>query len=121
METNYIGRQSKVKKKIPIERRYYIDKLTYIFWRGKGCDLEHFAAFVPCRDENVTFGVMCGCRRHVFRVRLRGPRAAAKIADLPGCRQFVLKATCYLPVGYPTEIVGVCLRADSIGKRKASK
>src|SRR5579872_5689327 len=38
--------------------------------------------------------------------RLRGPRAAAKIADLPGCRRSLLKVTCLLPVGYPTEFIG---------------
>jgi hypothetical protein len=31
----------------------------------------------------------------------------------------MLKATCYLPVGYPTEFVAVCIQADREGNRKA--
>jgi len=33
--------------------------------------------------------------------------------------EFVLKATCQLPVGYPTEIAGVCIQADRKNNRIA--
>jgi|HubBroStandDraft_6_1064221.scaffolds.fasta_scaffold576341_1 hypothetical protein len=53
-----------------------------------------------------------------FRVRLRGPRAAAKIDDLPAV---VLKATCDLMAGYPTEFFGVCIQAEVRATAEQSK
>jgi len=45
------------------------------------------ALSLPCQGRELGIRGNVRLPEHDFRVRLRGPRAAAKIANLPGCRR----------------------------------
>jgi hypothetical protein len=91
---------------VPVEVREGAE-LSWLFfrWRRKG--------FTAAAEGDVVrdkySGLGCGGRERLLKLLI--------------CRVAGSRAEGYLLFadGYPTEIAGVCLRADSRGKRKASK
>src|SRR5208282_5568073 len=71
----------------------------------------------PVGGEELPFEAMLRCQGRVFRVGLRGPHPAAKIAGLPGCWRSCRRLPAICRLGIPQNLLvfasGLTVRATT--------